>query len=277
MSEERISKPPSTCDRLYEYFTADGLCLQSLHGALIAMTSTGIGVRGQPDPDGRMVRSGSVGFKQRDQDTLAGRLNDDGARSERPSKAQRYAETAKVIALLTAEQVRVLQLAYGPQDAIPELKLELAGSAQARASLEGPGQERARKQRAAELGNWAQVMVETEAARAGLSEWLAIKRAALAKQSDAIEPGANLVEWAMAHMDSEMGHLKSARQDVVVSVSTWLVHHASKIQKSACRVEAHKQVTEAWNAWMAARKALGMVRSGPRLHRGFVYHRGEES
>jgi len=234
MSEERISKPPSTCDRLYEYFTADVLCLQSLHGALIAMASTGIGVRGQPDPDGRMVRSGSVGFKQRDQDTLAGRLNDDGARSEKPSKAQRYAETAKVIALLTAEQVRVLQLAYGPQDAIPELKLELAGSAQARASLEGPGQERARKQRAAELGNWAQVMVETEAAK--------------------------------KHWNPAKG-----------SLSRWLVHHASKTEKSACRVEAHKSVCAAWQAWMAARKALGMVRSGPRLHRGFVYHRGEES
>lgn len=240
MTTDRIHKPPNECQRLYDYFSADGLALSSTHGAYVNMATVGVGVRGQPDPDARMVNGGSVGFKQRAEAELFDRYlahpDGDALRGERPSKAQLYRETASVLALLEPRHVRVLQLAYGPQDAIPELRQELIGSAQARASVEGPSAVKSKRSKASELGTWVQVMVETEAARTE--------------------------------------HSKTAKGGV--SLVRWLVHQATSVQKSAVRLEAHRSVVEAWGAWMVAREKLGLYRRRERVPRGFVFQRGEE-
>jgi hypothetical protein len=188
------TRPPATNDRLYDFFSGDGLCRPSLHEAFVHMASVGAATGSTlPDGDGKLVRSGAV-----------------GVRGER-SKAQRYRETAALLARLEPCHVRVLMLAYGPQDQVPELKLSF--DPEARARVDGTSRDAAgRKQRAEDaqrqrLGAWRQVMPETRAARGA----------------------------AVGGM----------------SVASFLVRKASKDVLTAARVEAHGMVVEAWEAWRA--------------------------
>lgn len=195
-TERERTRPPATNDRLYDYFSGDGLCRPSLHEAFVYMASVGAGTgSGIPDGDGKLVRSGAV-----------------GVRGER-SKAQRHREVAALLAKLEARHVRVLMLAYGPQDQVPELKLSFDPETRARVDGTASSKDAAgRKHRAEEaqrqrLGSWRQVMPETRAAR-----------------------------------EASVGGM---------SVAAFLAKKASKDVLSAARVEAHALVVEAWEAWRA--------------------------
>ena len=210
-TERERTRPPATNDRLYDYFSGDGLCRPSLHEAFVYMASVGAGTgSGVPDGDGKLVRSGAV-----------------GVRGER-SKAQRHREVAALLHQLEARHVRVLMLAYGPQDQVPELKLSF--DPEARARIEGAASSKdaaGRKQRAEDaqrqrLGSWRQVMPETRAAQAA----------------------------AVGGM----------------SVASFLAHKASKDVLTAARVEAHSMVVEAWEAWRAVQPRR--FRSSPRQDAG---------
>lgn len=212
------TRPPPQDERLYQYFTGNDLAPPSMHGAFEHMAATSF-ARGVPDPDGRLVNTGKVGFRQRDELDLLERGNDDRGRGERVSNAQKHRETAAVLAALEPAHVAVLRLAYGPQDQVPALKL--GADPQARAKLDGGGAEaRGEREKTKRLGAWRQLLPETRAAREAFAAWVS---------------------------DEEKKGKRS------VGVCVWLVRHAPEKALSAARVEAHQLVVVAWNTWADAR------------------------
>lgn len=150
-TEPKQTRPPPTNDRLYDYFSCEGLTRPSSHESFVHMASVGVATgSGMPDGDGKLVRSGAV-----------------GVRGER-SKAQRYRETDALMAHLDPFHVRILRLAYGPQDQVPALKLSF--DPEARARIDGvvkAGADKAQRERQLRdrLGSWRQVMPETPTAK----------------------------------------------------------------------------------------------------------------
>ncbi len=188
---EHWTQPPATDKRLYDYFTGAGMGFAGFDPTSAGSSS---GPRGMPDPDGKLVRRGIVKL---------------GHESGRESTADAFRRTAAIVESMDPAQVRVLRLAYGAQDAVPELKL--SDNAQARARLEQVEdvskaereRQRQRSRRLKDLGSWRQVMPETEAARAAFLAWVRERDAKRAKVVDESK--------AARHAEAEM--LMVAREE----------------------------------------------------------------
>ncbi len=216
------SRPPAQCPRLYDYFTCHDLMPPSLHGAIEAMAQAGVSVRGQPDPDGRLINGGAVGFVQRNPFDSMLRHNDETQLVERVSRAQKHRETRALVDSLPPAIKQTLWLAYGPQDLVPGLKL--GDNAQARKRLdEGTStlydevQNRSRaKSHEKRFGSWRQVLPMTRTAVRAYVEYL--------------------------EQTSKAAH--------ELSLVHWLVNIAKPSVIAAAQAEANERVREAWNAWL---------------------------
>lgn len=236
---KELRKPPQQDFRLLDFFSGNGIEPGSIHGAFEHMAQTSF-ARGIPDPDGRLINSGAVGFVQRSADELLDRMpgilasgsEESAWKPERVSKAQKHRETAVLLARLGPGQVKVLRLAFGPADQIPCMK---SGAAVARKkeNLETI----AANDRAEKLGRWRQVLPETGAAREGFTTWV-----------DTHECRLSLEQWLV-----EVGTTK-----------------AQSKMLDAAKLEAYRLVKEAWNAWADVR---GRQRQ---LRRPISFERGEE-
>ena len=211
------TQAPEACGYLYEFFTNHDLEPRSSFVAIANLAVTGIMVRGQPDPDARIINSGAVGFKRRDSIDLLERDNADGSRGDRASKAQKHREMRAKLAELDPMLVQVLRLAYGPQDQVPGLKL--GDNAQARAKLDGEGNENendgrrrqdAHKRR---LGTRRQLLPQTRAAQ-----------------------------------EAHAAFNEKAKRPC--TLTSFIVSHATKSQIEAMSDEASAMLKVAWNAWM---------------------------
>lgn len=238
-TDQRITRPPAQCSRLFEYFCGNDLAPQSSFEALAAMAARGPGGHtAKADGDGRLINSGAVGFAQRDQLDLLERGNAEGGKRERVSNAQKHREVMMLLEQLSPTHVRILRLAYGPQDQVPELKLQ--DDPQARKRLEGEDtkveiRNRTRAtQHEKKFGCWRQILPECSTLQVAFAE-----------------------------------HMKTSKKRM--SICGWLVTVAKPSTINEGQREALAIVREAWNAWMS-------VSGRPRAPRKFggEFHREVE-
>lgn len=287
---KELRKPPQQDFRLLDFFSGNGIEPGSIHGAFEHMAQTSF-ARGIPDPDGRLINSGAVGFVQRSADELLDRMpgilasgsEESAWKPERVSKAQKHRETAELLARLEPGQVKILRLAFGPADQIPCMK---SGAAVARKkeNLETI----AANDRVEKLGRWRQVLPETEVAKAAFQSWMGSR---LAQAHGAEQRIAAIVDrntqangWRLdleavrAKIGSGYGtdadrfaaaearlfrRLESvAARDpfpvrVTIGLHQWLVEVGTTKAQSkmldAAKLEAYRLVKEAWNAWADVR------------------------
>lgn len=230
-----MTRPPAECSRLYDYFTENELAPTSSSEALVALAMRGIMTRGAPDPDGRMINSGNVGFGQRDALALLERGNVDGGKRERRSRAQEHREMRAQLAKLSEWHRTVLFLAYGPQDRVPGLKLGDNAQLRKRFDAQSADDEIQNRTRAKahekRFGCWRQVLILTTSARHGFESWRE--------------------EWA-EKLKAATGAEKRtlARKQLDATLVHWLVNHAKPSTIAEAQREALTLVREAWNAWM---------------------------
>jgi hypothetical protein len=230
-----ILRPPAQCVRLYEYFCDNDLSPRSSHEALVAIASRGIATSGMPDPDGRIINSGAVGFAQRDELDLLERGNAEGGKRERVSRAQKHRETRDLLANLSTYHQTVLRLAYGDQSQVPGLKL--GDNAQARKRLEGQEDEiknRTRmKAHEKRFGCWRQILPLTKTCIDGHAEHVAQATADHAKEARTSPKAERL------------------RKEMDRSLVQWIVHCAKPSVINEAQREALAIVREAWAAWVS--------------------------
>lgn len=238
VEDRRLPKPPHQDQRLLDFFTGHDLAPKSLHGAFEAMSATSF-ARGVPDPDARLVNTGAVGFIQRTEGELLDRMGktleheDDPLQNERVSRAQKHRETATLLSRLTPRQVRILQLAYGPQDQVPGVKLG-RNPPVGKEHVEEGRQYEVRKK----LESWRQVLPETVAAPAAFESWK------LNQKPEAVQ-GITLVRW-------------------LVEIATRKEHVRTL---SAIQTEAYLLVQEAHAAWAELRGRRRFRRDDPPFER----------
>ncbi len=217
--ERELSKPPPQDMRLLDYFTGNDLQPKSLHGAFEAMSATSF-ARAVPDPDGRLINSGAVGFAQHTENELLDRADStqdnepESLKSERVSRTQKHRETRAILEQLSPAHQKVLRLAYGPQDTIPLLKMTEALPVK-KENNEANAEHAKRKK----LETWRQVLPETSTIIEAHRAWIEDpKRKA---------KGMGLLQW-------------------LVDVATQKQHERTL---NAAKLEAYRLVREAWNAW----------------------------
>ena len=212
---DKIPWPPQRDARLYDFFNGDGLCL----GGQTYERSGGFAA---PDPERRLIHSGHVGFARRTETELYDRmptvlaaaraagLEPDALKQERTTNAARYNATAAILARLPAETVRILRLGFGPQDAVPSLKLgwnapvgEDAKQSKRYALLDKLGDK---------FGDYRQVIPETTVAREAYAKWLQERnaKAAEAARERAVARRAKAKEAA----EREKSAITAARREV---------------------------------------------------------------
>ncbi len=295
MSTNRI-RPPEQHEQLYAYFAQDGLTAQSSGFERSSGSST-------PDPDGKIIRRGLVGFAQRDYLERLERSNVDGSRGDKPSAAQKVRSTARILARMAPEHVEVLRLAYGPQD-VPELS---RAGALDKARVQA---QRGRKA-SSHVGHWPMVLLSTAAAKRayeawcegrqpdpvattekriarqqrGVAVWLELS-ALRSKRRELREQQRWLPEDERAALEQPIAELKEAirqtkrrvesatvvdyeaKRIADVSLVSWLLTHATKGQLNRAKEEADKLVERAWAAWLTAKGTKERVPKGWRFERG---------
>lgn len=232
-----MTRPPAECPRLYDYFTENDLAPTSSSEALVALAMRGIMTRGAPDPDGRIISSGNVGFNQRDALVLLERGNEDGGKRERRSKAQEHREVRAKLATLSDHHRTVLFLAYGPQDRVPGLKLgdnaqlrKRLDEASAELEIQNRSRARAHEKR---FGNWRQVLIMSESAHATFNAWRD--------------------EWSAKLLVATTREKRAlAQSQLHATFVHWLVNHAKPSTIADAQRDVAVLVREAWNAWLDA-------------------------
>lgn len=225
----QLKKPPTQSMWLFDFFSGNDIAAKTQRYERESA--------GTPDPDRALINSGRIGFRQRTETELHRRLettikNEGGLeralRPERVSSAQIHRERAAIMAQLSREHYRTLELAFGPQDVVPFLKLQERipippkGDSKRREALEVVAWNERRKP----LGRWRQVLPETRALREAFAGWQAEQREAAAPTATTVERRAWRRETADAVFDgicsavSENNRSLANLRDVVSELRT---------------------------------------------------------